>query len=45
MAYGLIQTGRIRPIKDTIIVSDMKFDERISNGGIVIINVDMKKLS
>lgn len=42
MAYGLIQTGRIRPIKDTIIVCDMKFDERISNGGIVIINDDMK---
>jgi len=42
MAYGLIKTGKIRPLKDTIIVSDMKFDERLSNGGIVIINDDMK---
>lgn len=42
MAYGLIQTGKIRPLRDTIIVSDMKFDDRISDGGIVIINDDMK---
>jgi len=42
MAYGLIKTGKIRPLKDTIIVSDMKFDERLSNGGIVILNDDMK---
>jgi co-chaperonin GroES (HSP10) len=42
MAYGLVKTGKIRPIKDTILVSDMLFEERISNGGIVIINDDMK---
>jgi len=42
MAYGLTKTGKIRPLKDTIIVSDMKFDERLSDGGIVIINDDMK---
>lgn len=42
MAYGLVKTGKIRPIKDTILVSDMAFEERISNGGIVLINDDMK---
>jgi co-chaperonin GroES (HSP10) len=42
MAYGLIKTGKIRPIKDTILVSDMQFEERITNSGIVIINDDMK---
>jgi len=42
MAYGLIKTGKIRPIKDTILVSDMHFDERITKSGLVIINDDMK---
>lgn len=42
MAYGLVKTGKIRPIKDTILVSDMQFEERITNGGIVLINDDMK---
>ena len=42
MAYGLVETGKIRPIKDTILVSDMEFEERITNGGIVLINDDMK---
>lgn len=42
MAYGLVKTGKIRPIKDTILVSDMLFEERITNGGIVLINDDMK---
>ena len=42
MAYGLVKTGKIRPIKDTILVSDMQFEERITNSGIVIINDDMK---
>jgi co-chaperonin GroES (HSP10) len=32
----------MKPLHDTIIVSDMKFDERISNGGIVLVNDDMK---
>jgi co-chaperonin GroES (HSP10) len=42
MAYGLIKTGKVRPIKDTIIVSDMEFQERITNSGLVLINDDMK---
>jgi co-chaperonin GroES (HSP10) len=32
----------LHPLRDNIIVSDMAFDERISNGGIVLINDDMK---
>ena len=32
----------IKPLHDSIIVSDMSFDERISQGGIVILNDDMK---
>lgn len=32
----------IRPLKDNVIVSDMAFTERISNGGIVILDDDMK---
>ena len=31
-----------RPIQRHIIVTDMRFDERISNGGIIIPNDDMK---
>lgn len=29
---------QIRPLNDVIIVSDMVFDERITNGGIVLLN-------
>lgn len=32
----------IKPLRDSVIVSDMKFDERISKGGIVLLNDDMK---
>jgi co-chaperonin GroES (HSP10) len=31
-----------KPLKDYIVVMDMKFDERISHGGIVLLNDDMK---
>lgn len=31
-----------KPLKDTVIVSDMNFAERISNGGLIIPNDDMK---
>jgi co-chaperonin GroES (HSP10) len=34
--------GKITALKDSIIVSDMSFDERITNGGIVLPNDDMK---
>ena len=33
---------RLKPLRDSIIVSDMQFDERLSNGGIVLLNDDMK---
>ena len=37
-----INKSKLKPLLDHIIVSDMKFDERISSGGIVLINDDMK---
>jgi len=42
LEYAPIKIKTIIPFKDTIIVSDMAFDERISNGGIVLLNDDMK---
>lgn len=33
---------KLLPLNDSIIVSDMEFNERISNGGIVLLNDDMK---
>ena len=33
---------RLKPLRDSIIISDMQFDERLSNGGIVLLNDDMK---
>jgi co-chaperonin GroES (HSP10) len=33
---------KILPLKNNIIVSDMSFDERITHGGIVLLNDDMK---
>ena len=40
LAYSAHRVDRhqLRPLGDSIIVSDMTFDERISRGGIVIIN-------
>lgn len=32
----------IKALHDYILVSDMKFEERITNGGIVLLNDDMK---
>lgn len=40
--YNPIKCKTIKPLHDTIIVSDMKFEERISTGGIVLVNDDMK---
>lgn len=36
------KVNKINPIRDTIIVADMKFDARISHGGILLPNDDMK---
>lgn len=36
------KVSKLHPIGDTILVTDMKFDERISSGGIIIPNDDMK---
>lgn len=33
-----IQRNQLRPLNDSVIVSDMTFDERITTGGIVILN-------
>lgn len=37
-----VKVEKLIPLHDTIIVSDMEFTERISNGGIIIMNDDMK---
>lgn len=33
-----IQRNQLRPLNDAVIVSDMVFDQRISRGGIVLLN-------
>lgn len=33
-----IERDQLRPLNDAVIVSDMVFDERISNGGIILMN-------
>lgn len=33
-----IQRGQLQPLNDSVIVSDMVFDERISTGGIILVN-------
>ena len=42
LAFQPHKIKRLVPFNDTVIVSDMAFDERISNGGIVLLNDDMK---
>ena len=42
LAFAAHKVKALKPLNDTIIVSDMHFDERISNGGIILINDDMK---
>lgn len=34
--------SQFKPIKDWIVITDMKFDERITHGGIILLNDDMK---
>lgn len=41
-AYAPTPVKSLRPLKDTIIISDMVFNERLSNGGILLLNDDMK---
>ena len=33
-----IDRGQLHPLNDSVIVSDMVFDERISTGGIILVN-------
>lgn len=42
LAFAAHKVKALKPLNDTIIVSDMHFDQRISNGGIILINDDMK---
>jgi hypothetical protein len=42
LAFGAHKVAKIVPLNDTILVTDMIFDERLSNGGIVLLNDDMK---
>jgi len=42
LAFAPHKIKKLLPLRDNIIVSDMAFDERISNGGIVLLNDDMK---
>ena len=37
-----LERRQIKPLMDHIIVSDMAFDQRITNGGIILLNDDMK---
>lgn len=40
LAYSAhqIQRNSLRPLNDSVVVADMVFDERITNGGIVLLN-------
>lgn len=42
LAFSPTQIKKISALHDTILVSEMEFDERISSGGIVLLNDDMK---
>lgn len=41
-AYSATKVNKITALNDAVIVSDMSFDERITHGGIVLPNDDMK---
>jgi hypothetical protein len=41
LAFAPHKIKSLVPVGDTIIVSDMKFDVRITNGGILLPNDDM----
>ena len=42
LAYDSIKVKSLKPLHDYVIVYDMKFDERLSTGGIVLLNDDAK---
>lgn len=42
LAFEPTEINKITPLKDNIIVSEMEFDERISQGGLILPNDDMK---
>jgi len=37
-----LELSKFRPIRDNVIVSDMEFTERLSKGGLVLLDDDMK---
>lgn len=41
-AFAAHKIKKLTPLNDAVIVTDMKFEERISQGGIIIPNDDMK---
>lgn len=41
-AFEAHKINKLTPLHDNVIVSDMKFDERAMNSGIVLLNDDMK---
>lgn len=41
-AFSAHKISKLSPLGDNILVSDMIFDERITHGGIVLMNDDMK---
>lgn len=41
-AFSATRIDKITALNDSVIVSDMSFDERITNGGILLPNDDMK---
>ena len=42
LAFAPHKIRSLTPLNDTILVDEMKFDERITSGGIVLLNDDMK---
>lgn len=42
--FAATKVKAIKPLHDTILVSDMTFDERVSEGGIILRNDDMKSV-
>jgi co-chaperonin GroES (HSP10) len=40
--YDPVQVKKLRPIKDHVLVSDMEFDVRLTNGGILLLNDNAK---
>ena len=42
LAFEPHKVNKLDPLRDSVIVCDMQFDERISHGGIILPNDDMK---